>query len=591
MKRLLSLFASLLLLAVLWVFFGFAELRQSQAFNDAVLSTQINAIERELDQLTFVPRLLSNDPTIVEATLQSTTEKNELNAPALHLASTRLKETQVATGLEFSFLLNSQGVTVAASNWQDPVSFIGQSYSFRPYFKQAILGQSATYYAVGATTGIPGYFIAEPVEIEGSTLGVVVAKVSLDSIAQSWGNRGIHTVVTDEFGAVILSSDTKYLYRPTEKYSDEAIAKVRSERRYGPFLFSTQEPSEPNLLSLDAYRQHSKQIANTPWRMTVLWPKRFVAMRAFYKAIAGFAVLLIAWLLYSLYRQQRVVMAAEQRISKELEEQVKQRTTELEAIQKTLISESNFAMLGRMSAAINHEVNQPLATLRLNLASLRSLFKEPRLSDESLVAVQQIVTDSDLTTKRIARVITSLRSYARQNRVATQSIDVGDLIAEVRSTIDTERPNMSEHVSYEVDNSLLPIKGDATLLQQGILNLLYNAFDAVLEVDNPSVRVIATSSLASVDAAEAGAAVDALQWNEHVIIRVADNGAGISEDVRESLFEPFTTNRLHSGGLGLGLTITQQIIESHDGQLSCQSSKEGSQFSIQLPIASPSTHE
>lgn len=603
MKRLAGVVATALVLALLWVFFYIAEQRQSDAEKIALLSGHKEAFERELNQLSFVPRLLANDPSITSALQAGAITSNPNNR--LAAANARLKETQLASGLEFSFLLNRQGMTIAASNWQDPMSFVGQDYSFRPYFQQAIQGNKATYYAVGVTTGIPGYFVAEPVKLEGITQGVVVAKVSLSGVAQSWGALGVDTLVLDEFGVVILSSKDKYLYQPTERLSSAVIAKLVSERRYGAFFVDADSASTTEILDFTDYRVQSRAIDEAQWRMQAVLPNRLVLLRSLSKTSIAFAALLIGWLLYSLYRQQRLTVAAEQRVSKTLEQQVKQRTQELEAIQKTLIAESNFAMLGRMSAAINHEVNQPLATLRLNLASLRSLFKGPVLNEDAWDSIQQIVTDSDLTTKRIARVITSLRSYAQRNRVDKQLLTAADLLQEVIATIQTERPNMASTVRADIADEVLMMYGDSTLLQQGVLNLLYNAFDAVLHKDEPTVFITA-ERIRDVHPNDRGNNTNRKHRNElndstrvvtlnqeitegveagqdFIVISVIDNGDGIADTIKESLFEPFTTDRLHIGGLGLGLTITQQIIESHDGWLLCDSNSRGSRFAIYLP--------
>ena len=158
---------------MLWIFFWFSEQNRADKRQDLQLQTQIDGFNREVNQLSFVPKLLSNDTTIIAA-LNETSDP--LTGPnLLKNASKILKQAQLESGLEFSFLLNEDGKTIAASNWQDPVSFIGRDYSFRPYFINAMYGESSTYYAVGATTGIPGYFMAEPVIEKGSTIGVVVA--------------------------------------------------------------------------------------------------------------------------------------------------------------------------------------------------------------------------------------------------------------------------------------------------------------------------------------------------------------------------------------------------------------------------------
>ena len=73
------------------------------------------------------------------------------------------------------------------------------------------------------------------------------------------------------------------------------------------------------------------------------------------------------------------------------------------------------------------------------------------------------------------------------------------------------------------------------------------------------------------------------EYGSEIVISVSDNGPGVTDTIKDSLFEPFTTDRMHNGGLGLGLTITQQIIESHDGKLQFDTSSSGSCFSIYLP--------
>ena len=196
---------------------------------------------------------------------------------------------------------------------------------------------------------------------------MVVAKVNLDEVAQSWGTGEGQTVLVDEFGTVILSSNERYLYQPTITLSEEISNQLAQERRYGRNWPSDGTESK-NLLSFTGFRQTTRTLNDSNWRMINLLPERSIIIGATFKAITTYAALLIAALLYSLYRQQQRLVSAEQRVSRELEVQVQQRTLELESIQKTLIAESNFAMLGRMSTAINHEINQPLATLRLNLA-------------------------------------------------------------------------------------------------------------------------------------------------------------------------------------------------------------------------------
>ena len=144
------------------------------------------------------------------------------------------------------------------------------------------------------------------------------------------------------------------------------------------------------------------------------------------------SVLAIVALIYRNLLTQKRLAETEHRHAHELEIEVEERTRELRSTQKALITESNFAMLGRMSAAINHEVNQPLASLRMNLASLRKVIDQPDANAED---VRQIVIDSDRTTKRIGRVVTTLRTMAGRKPTETAQVSIDKLVAEIVETL------------------------------------------------------------------------------------------------------------------------------------------------------------
>ena len=532
-------------------------------------------LDRQLNQFSFIPKLLASDVEIRGALLSG-------DSDLLLAANQRLSRTQKDSGLDFAFLLDRQGVTIASSNWADAVSFVGVDYSFRPYFQQAIGGQSATFFAVGVTTGVPGYFIAEPVSVNEELAGVVVAKVALGVLVDSWSQLPYESVVSDDFGTIILSTREDLLYTSTQPVSASQVVQLLRERRYDlqPSVLEAL-PGEPGKRLLDSgsrasiYLSASNSLSTEPWHLTSLVSQRSVQMRALRLFAALLAVLLIAYLFFRLFQQQQHWVAAEKRNSLELEEQVLRRTRELEAAQKRLISEANFAMLGRMSAAINHEINQPLASLRLNLASLRTMMEKP---DADRDEIEQIVVDSDRTTKRIGRVISSLRSIARNSNAHFETVNMQRLLEETSQTVTRERPKLSAHVRFDVGDLPVSVSGDDVLIQQTLLNLLYNAFDAVLKVDAPRILVRLQTPGAVESAASDPQAPDG--W---VVVSVSDNGSGVSPTLLESLFEPFSTSRQHSDGLGLGLTIARQIAEDHGGELLYQAQDEGSCFILKLP--------
>ena len=537
---------------------------------------QLVELDRQLNQFSFIPKLLASDVEIRQALLGG-------DEQSLLAANQRLSRTQRDSGLDFAYLLDRQGVTIASSNWADPVSFVGVDYSFRPYFQNAINGQSATFFAVGVTTGIPGYFIAEPVTAEGSLEGVVVAKVALGVLVDGWSQLPYESVVSDDVGTIILSTREDLLYTPTEPVSAAQAVQLSRERRYDlqPSLLESL-PGEPGRRVLDkgsdstVYLSYATSLSTEPWQLTSLVTQRSVQKRALLLFAALLAALLIAYLFLRLFQQQQQLVAAEKRNSQELEEQVLRRTRELEAAQKRLISEANFAMLGRMSAAINHEINQPLASLRLNLASLRTMMEKP---DADRNEIEQIVVDSDRTTKRIGRVISSLRSIARNSNAHFETVDMQQLLVEIRQTVSRERPTLSAHVVFDQGSLPVSVSGDEVLIQQTLLNLLYNAFDAVLKVEAPHIEVeLQVQPNDTTDLADPRAPSG---W---AVVSVSDNGSGVSPALQECLFEPFSTSRQHSDGLGLGLTIARQIAEDHGGELRYRARAEGSCFILMLPL-------
>jgi len=507
------------------------------------LDSKTAELDRQLDRLAVLPRVLSAHPDVIQV-LQQTTQTSLVNA------NQSLLQAQISSRASFAFVMDTSGTTVASSNFMDEISFVGKNYGFRPYFQRAMESEQATFFAVGATTGIPGYFVAHAVRHNNELKGVVVVKTDLAGLFDAWRLAPYEWVALDEFGVAILSTKNDFLYSATRELSDSERRRIDNDRRYVPAV-----SSQFNINPVDQATSHQgdqswfvqgRDLAAEKWQLFLVIEQYWIWLRALYYVLALGSVLTIIALIYRNLLIQKRLTATEHRHAHDLEIEVEERTKQLRATQEELIAESNFAVLGRMSAAINHEVNQPLASLRLNLASLRKVLDQPN-SDP--VEIRQIVIDSDRTTKRIGRVVTTLRSLAGSKKTEFTKLRVEKLIADVVETVQRERPEMSKALEVSGSDTRVEVLGDEILLQQLLLNLLYNAFDAVLTVDNPIVSL------------------KVLQQQCKVSIDIADNGRGVSEAVKSTLFKPFSSDKSKASGLGLGLTLAKMIADEHKASL------------------------
>ena len=554
--------------------------------------------DKQLEQFAVIPSILSRDPRL-ELALKSNSEA------AINAANQALKYSAEASDTAAIFVMDENGNTIAASNYDQTPSFVGQNYAFRPYFKGAMAGKRSTFFAVGATTGIPGYFIANPIvaDAKKEIIGIVVVKIEPRTLPAAWDIGSAHAVVTDELGTVILASDQRFLYSPSNELSSAERAIIESERRYSlqnAGDFSRDSDTAWNFHLKDQRQESFQVVSNTlnsePWQLHTLQSNSVSRWRAAGYLSVLFALASITLLLIRIYRTRRQLAQARAEQAKKLELLVQQRTRALEDAQQALIAESNFSMLGRMSAAINHEINQPLASLRLNIATLRQIIDRQENPDDD---IHEIVVESDRTTKRIGRVIETLRSFARQSQSGFESVNMQTIARDAVETVKRERPLAKNVLLYKNDNLpdednfddtehrlnghkhlcsssvelAVEVAGNEVLLQQAVLNLLYNAHDAVVAIETDAPRV-------EIEVKRQGSSID---------LSVSDNGRGISPDMRERLFKPFESESGNPGGLGLGLTLAEQIAKDHNGSLVCADADGGGGgcvFTLTLPASS-----
>jgi len=246
-----------------------------------------------------------------------------------------------------------------------------------------------------------------------------------------------------------------------------------------------------------------------------------------------------------------------------LEEKVEERTQELFNTEAKLITAAKMAALGEMAGGIAHEINTPLSTVRMVAEQIEELVQDAVPDVKMIMDKSRVISN---TVQRISAIILGLRTFSRDgsndrldwapvHRVVSDTIALcGEKIKYNSITLDTSGIAADLHLHCR------PVQ-----ISQVLLNLISNACDAIAERDERWVKVSAERK------------------NGSIFISVTDSGAGISEKVREKLFQPFFTTKEIGKGTGLGLSISRGILEAHHGNLSIDATCPNTRFVIQIP--------
>jgi hypothetical protein len=222
--------------------------------------------------------------------------------------------------------------------------------------------------------------------------------------------------------------------------------------------------------------------------------------------------------------------------------------------------------MGQLSSALAHEINQPLGAILRNAEAAALFMQQP---SPDLHEVSAIIEDIRKDDQRASAVIDRIRTLLRHEQVEMTSLDIGEVLGDVGTLL---RPDAAaRHVALHLDvrPGLPPVHGDRVQIQQVLLNLILNAMDALEGAGGRSRSVTITARN------DTAASVE---------ISVADTGRGIAADQFARIFEPFFTTK--SKGIGMGLSISRSIIESHGGRLWAENNAgPGAKFRFTLPIA------
>jgi signal transduction histidine kinase len=264
-------------------------------------------------------------------------------------------------------------------------------------------------------------------------------------------------------------------------------------------------------------------------------------------------------------RELQAEIAERERAEGALREAERKRAADaLREVQMELAHANRLATMGHLAASIAHEVNQPIGATRNNAhAALRFLAGDPPDLAEVREALECVVND----TYRAGDIIGRIRDQIKKVPPRKEEVDLNEAIEEVIALVRGELSKNRVSVQTQLAERLSRIHGDRVQLQQVMLNLILNAIEAMIGVDD-EVRelVICTEASAS----------------EDLLVTVGDSGPGVAADDRERIFESFYTTK--ASGVGIGLSICRSIIDAHGGQLWADANHvRGAVFRFTLP--------
>lgn len=241
--------------------------------------------------------------------------------------------------------------------------------------------------------------------------------------------------------------------------------------------------------------------------------------------------------------------------------------TDLVRQQQLLVQSSKMSSLGEMAGGIAHEINNPLAVIKMRAEVLRECVEE-KCADMKMVAETCGVIVN--TTERMARIITGLRTFARDGRA--DDFQPAKLQQVVEETLSFCREKFQNHqIPLEVKMPTEAVIFDcrATQISQVLINFVGNAFDAVQPLPTKWVRV------------------EVRDLGEELELSVTDSGAGIPAAIRDKIAQPFFTTKEIGKGTGLGLSISRGIVESHRGKFWIDADCANTRFVARFPKAQP----
>lgn len=509
------------------------------------LEVYANLLLSRIERYHYLPYVISNDRTVLRL-LEGRTDYK--------VASRTLKRFQSRSGAAVLYVLDRNGTTVASSNFDQPKSFVGNNYGFREYFKAARAGLEGYQYAIGATSGIAGFFLSAPIMLDGEFAGAAVVKLELSSLQSVWRAGGELVLASDPDGVVVLSTDREMAYRTLLPLPEKARARIRESGAY-PGMPLTPMASEFGTVKGvrwvevfgEKYLLARQKVEDIGWDVFCLTPLEDVEDAADKVTGLVFLLLLVLSSLALFLREHRLKSLSEERLA---------------GIRKAReIDREREESLRLLADSIAHQIRNPLLTIGGNVNIIK------RRLDQDDAALERYLEPIIDCCQDLDHLVVAVRQYIDLVPSQMRSFEMADVVS--RAVSETlSRVSLPENkVHWRIDLASGALIADPDLLFRALVEVLENAVESG---EGGKVRVEV-----------AGEWKRGEEYDKKLMVRgelcyeltVTDDGSGIAPELIKNIADPFVTTKPH--GSGLGLSKAKRVIQVFHGDFRIDSPAPG----------------
>lgn len=567
---------------------------RSRANASGTLRLATASLAGQLERYAALPGLIADRPELIEIL------RRPFDDDARDVANRYLADLARTLSVSDAYVMLPDGETVAASNF-DAISFVGQNFRYRPYFQSAAEGRQGRFFGLGTTSDKRGFYFSDPIRFDGRIGGILTFKIDLDPIEATWSSNDTEILVVDPENIVFMAGTPGWRYHVFGEPDENALARSRSIQRYAdedvtPLQLTTSRTFDGRATTLVGLGQQAREfqvlrreMPEAGWTVIVLADTEPARRQALAVGFAVFLLLALALFLGTAERarrrraagrlasqaaaQRRLEQTVEQRTgalalaNRRLEGEIAERRATEERLRRTqghLVQAGKLAALGQMSAALSHEFNQPLAAASAYADNAIVLLDRgsTQTARETLGRIAALLD-------RLSTISRTLRNFARRPDDELGPVDIRGTVDQAMEIVGHRLAAVGARVEIDEALSGLEVQAVAIRLQQVLVNLLSNAADAV---EGRPERWIALSARAPGDG--------------RISILVEDSGEGVSQAVAPRIFDPFFTSKAIGKGLGLGLSISYNIVSDFGGRLSLErGANGGARFVVELAQA------